>query len=98
MYDINILYFIEKVGGLPVKELNLLELQFLSINNFNIYISLEELQQYGNQLLMHSIREREKHLLEYQQHIQKQQQKDILLQQEPSINDNNQLYQTHFDT
>lgn len=98
MYDINILYFIEKVGGLPVKELNLLELQFLSINNFNIYISLEELQQYGNQLLMHSIREREKHLLEYQQHIQKQQQKDILLQQEPSINDNNQLYQTQFDT
>ncbi|CAO3629761.1 unnamed protein product [Mucor hiemalis] len=86
-----------KVGGLPVKELNLLELQFLSINNFNIYISLEELQQYGNQLLMHSIREREKHLLEYQQHIQKQQQKDILLQ-EPSINDNNQLYQTQFDT
>lgn len=96
MYDIK-LYYLQKVGGLPVKELNLLELQFLSINNFNIYISLEELQQYGNQLLMHSIREREKHLLEYQQHIQKQQQKDILLQ-EPSINDNNQLYQTQFDT
>jgi hypothetical protein len=40
--------------------LNLLELEFLAINNYNIYISLEELQQYGDQLLMHSIRETEK--------------------------------------
>ncbi len=54
--------FITKVGGLPVKELNLLELEFLSMNDYNIYISLEELQQYGDQLLSHSIREREKYL------------------------------------
>ncbi|KAG2232939.1 hypothetical protein INT48_008032 [Thamnidium elegans] len=45
------------VGGLPVKELNLLELEFLAMNNYNIYISLEELQQYGDRLLMHAIRE-----------------------------------------
>ncbi|KAG2207523.1 cyclin-domain-containing protein [Mucor mucedo] len=55
-----------KVGGLPVKELNSLELEFLSINNYNIYISLEELQQYGDQLLMHAIREKE--YLEIEQH------------------------------
>ncbi|CAO3703298.1 unnamed protein product [Rhizopus stolonifer] len=46
-----------KVGGLPVEELNLLELEFLKMNQFNIHVSVEELQQYGNQLLMHSIRE-----------------------------------------
>lgn len=45
---------------MPVTELNMLELEFLRINNFNIYVSLEELQQYGNQLLMHSIREQYK--------------------------------------
>lgn len=47
------------MGGLPVKELNLLELEFLAMNDYNIYISLEELQQYGDQLLMHAIREGE---------------------------------------
>ncbi|KAI7906713.1 cyclin-domain-containing protein [Cokeromyces recurvatus] len=45
-----------KVGGLPVKELNHLELEFFRMNNYDIYVSLEELQQYGNQLLMHSLR------------------------------------------
>ena len=46
----------------------MLELEFLSLNNYNIYISLEELQQYGDQLLMHSIREKEKYtLFEYSQ-------------------------------
>ncbi|KAI8048749.1 cyclin-domain-containing protein [Gilbertella persicaria] len=48
-----------KVGGLPVKELNQLELEFLRMNNYNINVSLQELQRYGNQLLMHSIREKE---------------------------------------
>ncbi|KAF1797087.1 cyclin [Mucor lusitanicus] len=51
-----------KVGGLPVKELNVLELEFLRINNYNIFIPLEELQQYGDQLLMHAIREKEAQL------------------------------------
>lgn len=40
-----------------MEELNLLELEFLKMNQFNIHVSVEELQQYGNQLLMHSIRE-----------------------------------------
>ncbi|KAI8647322.1 cyclin-domain-containing protein [Parasitella parasitica] len=51
-----------KVGGLPVKELNGLELEFLRINNYNIFIPLEQLQQYGDQLLMHTNREREAQL------------------------------------
>lgn len=42
-----------------MQELNRLELEFLSYNHFNIYVSLEELQQYGDQLLMHSIREQQ---------------------------------------
>ncbi|CAO0796945.1 unnamed protein product [Mucor circinelloides] len=55
-----------KVGGLPVKELNILELEFLRINNYNIFIPLEELQQYGDQLLMHAIREKEVQLKQEQ--------------------------------
>ncbi|KAG0749511.1 hypothetical protein G6F57_000980 [Rhizopus arrhizus] len=42
-----------KVGGLPVSELNILELEFLALNNFSLFITIEELQQYGNQLLAH---------------------------------------------
>ncbi|KAG2237155.1 hypothetical protein INT48_004657 [Thamnidium elegans] len=42
-----------KVGGLPVSELNLLELEFLSLNDFALFVSLEELQHYGDQLLSH---------------------------------------------
>jgi hypothetical protein len=41
------------VGGLPVAELNSLELEFLHLNNFDLYISVEELQEYGDQLLKH---------------------------------------------
>ncbi|CAM0140329.1 unnamed protein product [Umbelopsis sp. WA50703] len=42
-----------KVGGLPIAELNNLELEFLHLNNFDLYISIEELQDYGDQLLKH---------------------------------------------
>ncbi|KAI8991914.1 cyclin-domain-containing protein [Mycotypha africana] len=42
-----------KVGGLPIKELNALELQFLKLNNFQLNVQVEELQQYGNKLLWH---------------------------------------------
>lgn len=41
------------MGGLPVAELNSLELEFLHLNNFDLYISVEELQEYGDQLLKH---------------------------------------------
>ncbi|KAI9281827.1 cyclin-domain-containing protein [Sporodiniella umbellata] len=40
-----------KVGGLPVSELNKLELEFLALNNFSLFISIEELQAYGDRLL-----------------------------------------------
>lgn len=42
-----------KVGGLPVHELNQLELQFLLLNDFNLMIPLEEMQKYANQLLVY---------------------------------------------
>ncbi|KAI8088873.1 cyclin-domain-containing protein [Halteromyces radiatus] len=53
-----------KVGGLPVKELNLLELEFLRMNDFTLNIQVEELQRYGDQLLMHHRRDqlRQSHL------------------------------------
>lgn len=48
-----------KVGGLPVSELNILELEFLSLNDFALFVSLEELQHYGDQLLNRWRREHE---------------------------------------
>ncbi|SAM02437.1 hypothetical protein [Absidia glauca] len=41
-----------KVGGLPLLELNRLELEFLFLCEFKLHIPLEELQDYGNQLLL----------------------------------------------
>lgn len=41
------------MGGLPIAELNNLELEFLHLNNFDLYISIEELQEYGDQLMKH---------------------------------------------
>lgn len=40
-----------KVGGLPVEELNHLELQFLLLTDFKLMIPLEELQRYADLLL-----------------------------------------------
>ncbi|KAK9383799.1 cyclin-domain-containing protein [Kockiozyma suomiensis] len=40
-----------KVGGLPLEELNHLELQFLVLCDFRLAIPLEELQRYGDLLL-----------------------------------------------
>lgn len=40
-----------KVGGIPLSELNHLELQFLLYNDFRLTISVEELQSYADQLL-----------------------------------------------
>ncbi|CEH11881.1 Cyclin [Ceraceosorus bombacis] len=42
-----------KVGGLPVHELNQLELQFLLLNDFHLVIPLDEMQRYANQLLVY---------------------------------------------
>ncbi|KAL1925028.1 uncharacterized protein VTP21DRAFT_4682 [Calcarisporiella thermophila] len=43
-----------KVGGLPLLELNQLELEFLFQCNFDLYVANEELQGYGEQLLAHA--------------------------------------------
>ncbi|KAI9493069.1 cyclin-domain-containing protein [Zychaea mexicana] len=48
------------VGGLPVAELNALELEFLHLNGYNLNVPIEELQQYGDQLLLHWVREEER--------------------------------------
>lgn len=48
-----------KVGGLPVEELNHLELQFLLLTDFHLMIPLEVLQRYGNLLLRFWKREHE---------------------------------------
>ncbi|PHZ16413.1 cyclin-related 2, partial [Rhizopus microsporus ATCC 52813] len=42
-----------KVGGLPVKELNALELEFLYLNDYNLFVTIEELQDYGNKIMEH---------------------------------------------
>ncbi|KAJ3185809.1 hypothetical protein HDU85_001178 [Gaertneriomyces sp. JEL0708] len=40
-----------KVGGLPVTELNSLELEFLTLHNFNLNVAPEEVQYCGDRLL-----------------------------------------------
>lgn len=42
-----------QVGGLPVHELNQLELQFLLLNDFRLVIPLDEMQRYADQLLVY---------------------------------------------
>ncbi|KAI9254371.1 cyclin-domain-containing protein [Helicostylum pulchrum] len=43
-----------KVGGLPLYELNQLELEFLFLCNFDLHVKLEDMQAYGDQLLTHA--------------------------------------------
>ncbi|KAI5299357.1 hypothetical protein KEM56_003304 [Ascosphaera pollenicola] len=40
-----------KVGGLPLSELNHLELQFLFLNDFRLSVTIEELEAYGTMLV-----------------------------------------------
>ncbi|TPX41827.1 hypothetical protein SeMB42_g05396 [Synchytrium endobioticum] len=42
---------LSRVGGLPVSELNALEMEVLILNGFNLSVTLEELQEGGNLLL-----------------------------------------------
>ncbi|KAI9340737.1 cyclin-domain-containing protein [Pilaira anomala] len=44
-----------KVGGIPLRELNQLELEFLFLINFQLHIKLPELQDYADQLLSHAM-------------------------------------------
>jgi hypothetical protein len=41
------------VGGLPVSELNVLEVEFLALNEYNMFVTIDEFQYYGDQLLLH---------------------------------------------
>ncbi|OBZ71877.1 PHO85 cyclin-7 [Grifola frondosa] len=43
-----------KVGGLPLAELNQLELQFLLLNDFHLMVSQEEMQYYASKLVKQS--------------------------------------------
>ena len=40
-----------QVGGLPLVELNHLELQFLLLNDFRLAVPIEELEAYGTMLV-----------------------------------------------
>ncbi|KAJ5902247.1 hypothetical protein N7495_002775 [Penicillium taxi] len=53
-----------QVGGLPLAELNHLELQFLMLNDFRLAISVEELEAYGTRLVEFYARE-----MVVQQHV-----------------------------
>lgn len=46
-----------QVGGLPLAELNHLELQFLLLNDFRLSIPVEELEAYGTMLVEFYARE-----------------------------------------
>jgi len=46
-----------KVGGLPLIELNHLELQFLLLNDFRLAVPLEEMEAYGTMLVEFYARE-----------------------------------------
>ena len=48
---------ITQVGGLPLAELNHLELQFLLLNDFRLSIAVEELEAYGTMLVEFYARE-----------------------------------------
>ena len=57
-----------QVGGLPLAELNNLELQFLLLNDFRLSVPVEELEAYGTMLVEFYARE----LLAQQQLIDQQ--------------------------
>jgi hypothetical protein len=46
-----------QVGGLPLGELNHLELQFLILNDFRLSVPVEELEAYGTMLVQFYARE-----------------------------------------
>ncbi|RAK71738.1 putative cyclin-dependent protein kinase complex component [Aspergillus fijiensis CBS 313.89] len=62
-----------KVGGLPLVELNHLELQFLLLNDFRLSIPVEELEAYGTMLVEFYARE----IVSQQQQQQQQSQSGI---------------------
>lgn len=55
-----------KVGGLPLKELNQLEVEFLFFADFQLHITLNDLQEYANQLLSHAVHQQSTTVATYQ--------------------------------
>ena len=47
----------QQVGGLPLNELNSLEMQFLLLNDFRLSVPVEELEAYGTMLVEFYARE-----------------------------------------
>lgn len=47
----------QQVGGLPLPELNHLELQFLLLNDFRLSVPVEEIEAYGTTLVEFYARE-----------------------------------------
>lgn len=71
-----------KVGGLPLEELNYLELQFLLLLDFKLMILVEDLQNYADLLLRFWKREQMAKQLTHVQQLQDQLQQMQQLQQE----------------
>lgn len=69
-----------QVGGLPLVELNHLELQFLLLNDFRLSIPVEELEAYGTMLVEFYARE----ILAQRQQGQDQADSDAMKDVQPS--------------
>jgi hypothetical protein len=55
IYQLLLIY--HQVGGLPLPELNHLELQFLLLNDFRLSVPVEEIEAYGTMLVEFYARE-----------------------------------------
>ncbi|EXJ76012.1 uncharacterized protein A1O5_00520 [Cladophialophora psammophila CBS 110553] len=77
-----------KVGGLPLAELNNLELQFLLLNDFRLSVPVEELEAYGTMLVEFYARE----LLAQQQLAQQHQQGGTAVSSPPSAGAGDGMY------
>ena len=56
-YELLIVTNRKQVGGLPLPELNHLELQFLLLNDFRLSVPVEEIEAYGTMLVEFYARE-----------------------------------------
>ncbi|ORE04269.1 cyclin-domain-containing protein [Rhizopus microsporus var. microsporus] len=54
-----------KVGGIPLCELNQLELEFLFLCKFDLHVKLENMQAYGDQLLTHALTQQNKNITSF---------------------------------
>ena len=77
-----------QVGGLPLNELNHLELQFLLLNDFRLSVPIVELEAYGTMLVEFYARE----VISQQQQQQVLQQQQLQQQQQQQGNHMEGLY------